>query len=313
MTNRGIRISVVLVVVLGLGVGGAWWVDAGQATEDPAGGQTAEKRFDSTKLQKFYDDREMTSQQRLDGLLGYLKEEIGSPTPPALGIGGGPIDSGYVQGAIVGVMGWTVAAADLVAARTQETNPALQERLTVALGIAGDKSMIPHLIPILAHHPEGFLRQTAAIALADFKESSLKPAFNGALNDRYSRVGISCLGGGGICKMYPVREAAARGLRLLGEEVSPDLYIDARRASHVTEAISWLLEDKDPGVCLSAVKMLGKYGEAGIPYLGEFAERNRSDPTLKAAVKAAQDIVARSSRTPARANPSTPSASTMRT
>ena len=308
MRNRGIRIGVALVVVLGLGVGGTLWVVARQDTDNSGGGQTThgevpraqnsvEKRFDLRKLREFYDDREMPSQQRLDGLLGYLKEEIGNPSPPGLGIGGGPIDSGYVQGVIVQVMGQTIPAEDLVAARTQETNPAFQERLTVALGIAGDKSMIPDLILILGHHPEGFLRQKAAMALADFKESSLKPAFNDAIEDRYSRVRISGIGGGGISKIYPVREAAARGLRLLGDEVSPDLYIDARRTSDATEAISWLLEDKDPGVCLSAVTMLGEYGEGGIPYLQEFAEANRSDPTVKAAVRAARDIIARSAGT----------------
>ena len=214
-----------------------------------------------------------------------------TPTPPALGPGGGPIDSGYVQGVIVGVMGQTVAPKDLSRARAEETNPVLQDHLAVALGLAGDKSVTSQLIEILKREPNGALRQNVAIGLADFKESSVKPTLYAMLDDNYSRIMISGVGGGGISKIYPVREAAARGLRLLGEQVSPDLYTDARRASDVTEAIAWLLEDKDPQVCQSAVTLLGQQGEAGAPYLKAFVEQNVSDPTLQAALEAAQALI----------------------
>lgn len=231
----------------------------------------------------------MTDQQRLDALLGYLKEEMENPTTPFISFG--QIDSGYVQAQIIKKMGRTVTAAQIAKARARETDPALRDRLTLALGRAGDKSVMPQLIEMLGDHPEGYLRKCAAEALRQFKDSSAKLALQDALRDRFSAVAHHGVGRKGTHKAYPVREAAALALRLsFGEPVSPDIYEDKCRARSRAEAISWLFEEKEPRVCVTAVTLLGQE-RAGIGDLEKFAKDNRSDPNLRVSVALAQEII----------------------
>jgi len=246
--------------------------------------------FSLTQLRRFQDPG-LSSAERLRGLLAYLRCEMQNPRLPKLGIGGGPIDSGYVQGVIVAKMGRLVTAEDLTRAVSKETSRAVADRLIVARGLAGDRSVIPRLIRILERHPEGFLRQKAAMALAGLKDPSTKAALHAALRDRYTRLSFPGVGPPRSCKIYPVRQAAAAGLRALGEQVPPEICTDVRQVADRPEAISWLFEDKQPDVCLSAVQILGRYGEEGLPYLKKFVEENQGNKTLKAALEAARSII----------------------
>lgn len=251
---------------------------------------TERRYFDMSKLWRPDEEKTMTDQQRLDAVLGYLKEEMGNPTTPHISMGG-QVDSGYVQAQIIQHMGRTVTAPQIAKARARETDPALRDRLTLALGQAGDESVMPQLIEMLGDHPEGFLRKCAARALRQFKDSSAKRALQDALRDPFSAVSIAGVGRKGIHKAYPVREEAAEGLRLsLGEPVSPDIYEDKRRAGSVAEAISWLFEEKEPRVCVTAVTLLGQE-RAGIGYLEKFVKDNRSDAELRVSVELAQEII----------------------
>jgi len=197
-----------------------------QGNEPSATAGVKPHHFDMTKLRKFYDDKTMTSQQRLEGLLGCLKEEMSNPSFPAdFGPGGGPLDSASIQTVMLGIMGQTVAAEDIAKARARATSVALWERLTVALGIAGDKTVTKRLVRILARHHQGFMRRLAAEALAELKQESAKTVLRQALKDPYSRIRITDIGPPPhTSKVYPVREAAARALRALGEDVNPDIY-----------------------------------------------------------------------------------------
>ncbi len=251
---------------------------------------TERRHFDLSKLWRPDEEKTMTGQQRLDALLGYLKEEMGNPTTPFISMGG-QLDSAYVQAQIIRHMGRTVTAPQIAKARAKETDPGLCDRLTLALGLAGDESVMPQLIEMLGDHPEGYLRKCAAEALRQFKDSSAKLALQNALRDRFSAVSIAGVGRKGIHKAYPVREEAAQALRLsFGEPVSSDIYEDKRRAGSVREAISWLFEEKDPGVCVTAVTLLAQE-RAGIGYLEKFAKDNRSDAELRVSVELAQEIV----------------------
>jgi len=248
--------------------------------------------FDLTNLQKFYFDKTMTSQQRLQGLMEYLKKEMADPSYPGFGPGGGPIDNGYIQLQMIGVLGHTVDAKDIAAARDKATNPALRQRLTLALGQAGDRRVAQELAKILLHHPRGFMREAAARGLYEIKDSASKGALRAALTDRYSGIAVSDVGPGPhIIKLYPVRQRAAAALRALGEKVDGIVTEVTLDVGSIAEAISWLFEDKQPDVCISAVQILGRYGQEGLPYLKKFVEENQGNKTLKAALEAARSII----------------------
>ncbi len=251
---------------------------------------TERRHFDLSRLWRPDEEKTMTGQQRLDSRLGYLKEEMGNPTTPFISMGG-QLDSAYVQAQIIQDMGRTVTAPHIAKARAKETDPALRDRLTLALGLAGDESVMPQLIEMLGDHPEGYLRKCAAEALRHFKDSSAKRALQHALRDRFSVVSIAGVGRKGIHKAYPVREKAAESLRIFFDEpVSPDIYEDKRRARSVAEAITWLFEEKEPRVCVTAVTLLGQE-RAGIGDLEKFAKDNRSDPNLRVSVALAREII----------------------
>ena len=200
--------------------------------------------FDLTKLQKFRFDKPMTSQQRLEGLLKYLKEEMANPSYPGIGPGGGPIDSGYIQLQMIGVLGHTVDPKDIAAARDKEADPAMRQRLTLALGRAGDRSVAQELAEILTHHPKGFMRRAAARGLHEVKAPSSKDALRAALADRYSAIGISDMGPPpGISKIYTVRREAAGALRALGEKVDPSVWRIPLDVGSTEEALSRLFDD----------------------------------------------------------------------
>lgn len=248
--------------------------------------------FDLTKLQKFYFDKTMTSQQRLDGLVKYLKEEMADPSYPGIGPGGGPIDTGYIQRMMIWALGQTVDAADLAKARKATEDSALHQRFTVALGRAGDRSLVRDLCEMVVKDPRGFMREAAASSLRELKDPSSSHALRAALADRYSGIGISDVGPGPhITKMYLVREAAAGALRALGEKVEGVVTEVPLEVGSIPEALSRLFEDEQPDVCLSTVQLLDCFGAEGLPYIRAFLNENEGDETLKEAVEEARRIL----------------------
>ncbi len=176
--------------------------------------------FDLTKLQPFFDEKIIIDQaERADKLVSYLKEEIASPSPPRMGPGGGPIDSGYIQGAIIHALGLVVTPELIKNALDKETDKDIRDKLTVALGLAGDKNTLKSLIEILKGHTEGSVRLYAARALANFSDTESVDALVHALKDDYTRIVIEDTGSGDKYTIYPVREEAVRGLRMLGVKV----------------------------------------------------------------------------------------------
>jgi hypothetical protein len=259
--------------------------------DEPAstdGGAPRPEPFDLTRLREFRDKR-MSSAQRLEGLLKLLREQMHNPCLPALSGGTGPIDTWYAQGAIIRALGARVAPEDLRAAREREIDQPMRDRLTVAMGIAGDPAVVPELIRVLSHDPQGFLREGAALALRNLRVAAAKDALHAALDDRYSVVRSDDVWG--IHKEYPVRNVAGEALRVLGEKVGYDSYADLRRAKDHAQALSWLLEDRVPLVCLSTVQVLGQQGAHGLPYLKKFVDETAGDDTLKEAIQAAKAII----------------------
>lgn len=172
---------------------------------------------------------------RADRCLSLLKEEMANPSRAGLAAGGGPVDTGYVQNAIIGSFipssAPNVSEQERVAVRNwvndalkREQDKNVRDSLTLVLGHTGDRSVVPRLIEILQNHPEGFMRFEAAMALYDTNDPSSIPALKHALSsDTYARVRAGgCLeapltGEGMVYS--PVRAAAARALARLGVTV----------------------------------------------------------------------------------------------
>ena len=109
--------------------------------------------------------------------------------------------------------------ADLRAARDSATEACVKDSLAVALGMAGDKSMMPNLLLILSRHSNPTLREKAARALGAFRDPVTIPVLRAALLDRHSVVVSHCMGDVVEERLFPVRVAAADSLRQLGIRV----------------------------------------------------------------------------------------------
>jgi hypothetical protein len=254
--------------------------------------------LDLARLQKINDDKTMPAQDRLDALLGLLREELANPSWAFMGVVSGPGGTGYVQGMIVGFMGETVPVDVLARARAGERDPAIRQRLTIALGVAGDPSVVPELTEVLSHQRLGDLRAWAAEALLDLKDPRAKDALRAALNDKYGMVSWGSASGScvrlpgdidGYRKVYPVRSTAGGALMRLGEKVDPAVCFVPLDVDNVFDALYMLFEDRDPETCLNVVQSLS--GEMGKPYLKRFLEEYDGDENLKQAVDLAKALL----------------------
>ena len=248
------------------------------------------QRADFAKLEKL-----PTSKARLDLGMTYMRALVHDGEPTTMGYAGGPIDGSYHQVVVMEKMGGLVDRGDLAAARKAEPDPQLKDRLTVVLGLAGDRSVVPELKRLLIEHPDYAVRQEAATALGNLREASAEKVLRQALNDRHTYVGTgSQMGDTGPVKFYPVREQAWRGLWVIGVKLDKSVYSQPRRPGDQAELVSYLLEDREPQSCASGVVLLGALGEKGRPYLEAFVKENADNKDLAASVKAAQEILAKS-------------------
>jgi len=189
------------------------------------------------------------------------------------------------------------ALEDLKRARAEEADPAVRERLAIALGVARDRSVVPDLIEILLHHRLGGLRQWAAEALLDLKDPRARDALHAALRDKYGMISFGSASGSdvgppdqtrGYRKVYPVRSTAGGALMQLGEKVDPAVCSVLLKADTIPDALYLLFEDRDPETCTNVVQSLT--GEQGRPYLTKFVQEYGTDETLKEAVDLAKTL-----------------------
>ncbi|MHB0875875.1 MAG: HEAT repeat domain-containing protein [Anaerolineae bacterium] len=108
------------------------------------------------------------------------------------------------------------ALAALREAMASET-PAVAERAVLALGYAGDRSVLPQLRALLTDTDDGDVRMLAAFLLGELRDRDAIPALQQALEDGYS---VYYEGDADVAvTLYPVREQAFGALRKLGIEV----------------------------------------------------------------------------------------------
>lgn len=245
--------------------------------------------------------------ERCDACLALLKQEMQNPCTASVGVGGGPMDTGYVQNVIMGSFIYSrasnVPAAERTAVRewakaalSSETDKGLRDRLTLVIAHTGDKSVVPQVIEILRSHPEGHMRTEAAMALYDTKDASSIPALRQALAaDTYARVRTGGSPGSrpspNEAVYSPVRNAAAIALQLLGESVPTDAeLVDAKYVVPRLEPL--LYSNPMPFQELDMLAWAG--GTEGESAINRFIEANRNNAKSSSIVEHARSVLARS-------------------
>ena len=219
-------------------------------------------------------DPALSAADRVDGCLELLEQEMMFPSAPAFGIGGGPMDTGYLQEVIMGsvcTFGHKEAEREeirsIVAAKLQSTpasDQAMRDRLTIILGYTGDVSAAPQLISILEHHPDGFMRSSTALALREMHcNEECVPALKRVMeSDTYARVRLSgCLVRYDSATMVysPVRDMVAWTLRRMGLSVPKG--VEIVEAKYGVQRVEPLLYDRGNPQCIRAsIEVLGLIG-----------------------------------------------------
>ncbi len=152
---------------------------------------------------------DLTSVEKTEVLILWLREERAHPSPTTKGIGGGDISSGYIQAQIVKSLrevGDPLLLRSIASDGKADTG--IRDGACVALGLMGDSTQVGRLISVLRDSREPDLRATAAEALAVLGATQAIPVLKQALSDSFE--GTSDKG-----KVYPVRRAAEVTLRVL--------------------------------------------------------------------------------------------------
>lgn len=137
--------------------------------QKPAAG-VAHKGFDLAQLAPLHDSSGGTPAERIAKGIAFLQQELANPSPPRWGVGGGPIDSGYVLQAIIGSIAFPGAEdpAALRRYRDQAISVRIKRLLTISLAETGAQDTIPDLLRLVRSEPEGGVRYEAVLALSKF-------------------------------------------------------------------------------------------------------------------------------------------------
>lgn len=232
-----------------------------------------------------------SSHDRIDGLVALLRQEMKDPSLPVFGSGGGPIDSGYLQEVIMGSVCTFAQQGQVrneirsfVLSKLQWVAPLdrpMADRLTIILGYAGERSVVPALVAILGIHPDGYMRHSAALALGVVRDRSSIPALRLALEtDTYARVRLGACFEKPLTRkeaVYsPVRRAAAEALKSMGETVSEeDQYV---AADGVMPALEQVLISA-PYTDYQTLQLIGDLAcEQGEAVLQRYIDARQKDP-----------------------------------
>ena len=209
-----------------------------------ASGQGPGQGFDLTRLRPVMEDTKTPAGKRLSQGIAFLRQELTNPSPERWGVGGGPIDTGYIQQSMTGAIAFPGADAPsaLRKLRDVETNAAMKDRLTVALAMTGFQDTIPSLIRIARKEPVGAIRYQAVIAVTTLvskprttdvpkrahaaqaaapmdnrNRQAVVAVLTDGLNDSFKR--YNGAKGDNSSVYFPIQEQSAKALRLLGYDV----------------------------------------------------------------------------------------------
>lgn len=225
------RYSVILKTALALTVVGLCF------SLTPANGQT----FDLRQLGSVQDGTPATAQERIKQGVKFLEQELATPSDSSWGLGGGPIDTGYIQGVILSTLKFPGAQAPNVLRQQWKdaTDPRLKELLAISLAELGAEDVVPTVVRLARDDANGSIRMTAMIALHAFLSPPgkfdspprvflIKPldaktaktvldVFAAGLQDPFKRYYGARQDEKGA--YYPTQEQAYKGLRKLGLQV----------------------------------------------------------------------------------------------
>ncbi|MCH8120533.1 MAG: hypothetical protein IIC00_12485 [Planctomycetes bacterium] len=242
--------------------------------------------FDLTRLRKFYDDKDMDSGTKMRQLVTYLKKEVSHPSQPRMGVGGGPIDTVYIQNVIIMVMAQTVPQETLLKALNKETDKKIKDMIMLALVSAGDQTFFNDVRPFLQSAYHNLFRLGAVRALRDVSKKELKPQLIALQYDTYSRVVFR---DGAYRKVYPIRKAAYEALSRIGAKPKGWLLELPLAVNTEIEAVASILDDENPEQCVTILQMLGDYpGPQARTIVNRFLKDSVGKPHLVPAVKEAE-------------------------
>jgi hypothetical protein len=248
---------------------------------------------------------EYSIEKRAEKCLELLKQEMATPSDPMMDLSGGPIDTGYIQNAIIGSFydfnASSAQSNDLMRLRRwaiqklqQEgtTNKGLHDRLILVIGHTGDRLVVPQLIDILKTSPEGYLRSEAAMALYDTQDRFSIPALKHALEtDTYARFRTgSCFEPCTLTESIysPVRDAAARALKRMGVSVPKGAEILDRKY-FIPRLEPFLYSNDQPTAIICLLSSIG--GPDAEEALQRFIDSKKNDPKSSGFAKFAQDML----------------------
>jgi hypothetical protein len=242
-------------------------------------------------------------EQRVEGCIKILKDEMASPIDPVFGEGGGLTDSGYVQCVAMGCMGYPInkkedlpairAALKIYLENTPKSDKEMRDRLTIMLGFAYDQEVIPDLINLLTTHPYGFMRLSAVNALQDLADERAMPTLQYVLhNDNFATIHFP--GDGENLKKWrvesPIRVRCVEILRKLNQPVEKDAvvvpYIFA------IERLKPIFYTKRDSVALEAIDHVALLGTSdACVALTEFITKEKDKKEMSARVEHAKEAL----------------------
>lgn len=246
--------------------------------------------FDLTKLQVCYTTNAMSGDAKMALLIEYLRGELGIPSSPRMGPGGGPIDTLYVQDVILSVMAQTVPQESMLKVYTHEPDRMITSRIMLALAAAGHSGVSNELYSSLQNQKDPLFLLAGARGLAKARDKdAAKSLLEGMRLNTYSRVAVRT---GHYYKVYPIREAAHQAIAKLGFKAGDwerDVPLDA---STENEALGTLFQDEDPGQCANVLQILGKRHEDEARAIVErFVVQKANDPRLAKVVEEGRQIL----------------------
>ena len=139
----------------------------------PQSSYAGQETFDLRKLGPIQDNHSIPIAERIAQGVKYLKDELANPSKPEWGLAGGPIDTGYIQAVMTGVLQFPGAESPRILRRfrDQETNPLLKDRLTIALANTGAQDTVVDLLRIAREDPVPYIRRDAVAALFTMRQA----------------------------------------------------------------------------------------------------------------------------------------------
>lgn len=174
---------------------------------------------------RIYENKEIPATERLQIIYGLLLREATAPTDDHKGAGGGIINHDYTLAQIIGVLEYIAresaeSQAMLEIMVKAEQNPEVKEAASVALAISGSREVEwEKLAAILRSSNRVFLREKTAYALSKARPSISIPCLIEALHDSGEVVSGGDVGST-VVNIFPVRQAAAYGLKEIGISVT---------------------------------------------------------------------------------------------